>query len=202
MDKFLLFTTGGGSADPMNWSSNEASVYSANDLRGIKPTSASTLEVFFSTQNGNEVVILTIVNGSHSKVMKSIINTILSSKESLIPIADVDNNRFVNKNINGVSIKSQETYIQSLTGNSRTKIVIEKSNYSSCLIANTHSADVTCGLELHDGSTYTYLMKAIIIPSATTLKLESDEISFDNSVYDLYATSNHASGLLTFTFNY
>ena len=45
-------------------------------------------------------------------------------------------------------------------------------------------------------------IKTISIPTASTLRLESDEISFDNSTYDLYATSSHSSGLLTFTFNY
>ena len=73
---------------------------------------------------------------------------------------------------------------------------------TSCLIANTHSSAVTCSLELYDGSTYTYIIKTISIPTASTLRLESDEISFDNSTYDLYATSGNASGLLTFTFNY
>ena len=27
MDKFLLFTTGGGSADPLNWTNDEAALY-------------------------------------------------------------------------------------------------------------------------------------------------------------------------------
>ena len=36
MNKWLLFTTGGGSADPINWDGGEAALYSANDLKHIK----------------------------------------------------------------------------------------------------------------------------------------------------------------------
>ena len=40
------------------------------------------------------------------------------------------------------------------------------------------------------------------IPAKNTLKLEDDEISFDDVTYDLYATSGDSGGQLTFTFNY
>ena len=40
------------------------------------------------------------------------------------------------------------------------------------------------------------------IPAKVSLKLEKDEISFDNSTYNLYATSGDSGGQLTFTFNY
>ena len=61
MNKFLLFTTGGGFSDPMNYDSSETALYSVSDLKGIKPTSKSNIEMLFKTVNGNEVVTLTIV---------------------------------------------------------------------------------------------------------------------------------------------
>jgi hypothetical protein len=203
MNKYLLFTTGGGSADPMNWDSSEASLYSVSDLKGIKPASVSTIDLFFHTQNGNEIVTLTITNGSHAKVIKSITTAISTGTQYLVSIADVDNNMFISKHINGVSIKAQETYIQTLTNNSRTKIDVPRSSYSSCMIANVDGTDaVNLTLELYDGSTYTSLLSTLSIPADNTLKLEKDEISFDNSTYDLYATSGDSGGKLTFTFNY
>ena len=102
----------------------------------------------------------------------------------------------------GVELKSIRNYILSLTGNSRTTVPVPKGNIKSLLAANTDTGVVTLTLELYDGSTYTHLCKAIQIPNGTTLKLESDEISFDDSVYSLHATSSSSSGLLTLTFNY
>ena len=56
----------------------------------------------------------------------------------------------INKNINGVSIKAQETYIQTLTNNSRTKISVTRSHYNSCMIANIDGTDaVDLTLELY-----------------------------------------------------
>jgi len=203
MDKYLLFTTGGGSADPMEWSRDEAAIYSAKDLRGIKPASKSTIDLFFNTQEGNEVVTLTVVNGSHSKVMQSIISAISFNDKSLVVIADVDGGKFVDRNINGVSIKSQTHYIQTLTDNSRTAIATPRGIWSSCMITNIDGTDaVDLTLELYDGVTFTKLLSTISIPADTTLKLEGDEISFDYPTYRLQATSGDSGGQLTFVFNY
>jgi len=216
--------------------------------------------------------------------MTSITNAVEKSNQSTISIADIDANRFVNSNIYGVNIKSQETFTQTLTDNAKTKINTTNSNYSSCLITNTdgHAVTVTLKLvsqvgsditdttinaaeaeaastssvtlnvdntvptndlilneriyksdgtffgvatswtdaspdtivfsggienaigdgdDLYTGTRYT-LLNAISIPANTVLKLESDEISFDDTKYDLYAYSSNASGYLTFTFNY
>jgi hypothetical protein len=289
MAKFLLFTTGGGSADPLNWSSDEAALYSTDELKGMKPASSRSIDLFFETTYGKEVVTLGIKNSTHASVMGSIA-TALNSTQATVTIADVDNSVFCSPNIIGVDITSQETFCQTLTSNDKTKINALRSNYSSCLVANMHSVAVTLdlylasqvgtditsttvlaaeteaastssvtltvdtvnatadaflnervytvgadlgllgartfvgictavnstteivfagGLEvaisnnqvLHTGTRYN-LLKTLSIPTASTLKLESDEISFDNSIYDLYAVSSNASGLLTFVFNY
>ena len=143
MEKFLLFTTGGGSSDPLNWSSDEAALYSTSELKGMKPASSRSIDLFFETTYGKEVVTLGIKNSMHSSCMRSIANA-LNSNQAVVTIADVDAALFCSPYIHSVSIVSQETYIQSLTGNSRTKIAVSRSNYSSCLIANTHSSAVTC----------------------------------------------------------
>ena len=48
-EKYLLFTTGGGSADPLNWDSSEAAIYSSKDFKGMKPSSGRSLDLFFVT---------------------------------------------------------------------------------------------------------------------------------------------------------
>jgi hypothetical protein len=204
MKKWLLFTNGGGSSDPLNWDSSEAALYSSEDLKTIKPGGPRTLDLIFETgDNNKEIVTLKIKNKSHTKVLSSIANAIEKSNQSVISIADVDGNRFISKDVYGVSIKAQETYIQTLTGNSRTQLNVSRSRCSSCMVANIDGSDaVDLTLELYDGTTYTKLLSTVSIPADTTLKLESDEISFDNSTYDLYATSGDSGGQLTFTFNY
>ena len=202
MDKFLLFTTGGCSANVMGLDSNEVALYNSADLRTIKPTSKSTLDLKFRGNKGEETVTLNIKGGSHTSVMRSIAEA-LENTNYVITIADVDTNNFIDVNIVGCTIRSQQTYIQTLTGNSRTQLSIPTGNIESCMICNIDGTDaVDLSLELHDGSTYTSLLSTISIPTDNTLKLESDEISFDNSVYNLYATSGDANGQLTFTFNY
>ena len=202
MNKWLLFTTGGGSADPINWDGGEAALYSANDLKHIKPNGPTTLDLVFQIGKHIEVVTLGIKNRSHSKVISAIANAIEKSNQSVISIADLDGNRFISPSVYSVSL-SMQTYIQTLANNTRTLIQVPRGNYNSCLVANTDaSADVQLTLELHDGSTYTTLFSKINIPVESTLKLETDEISFDNNTYNLYATSSDADGQLTFTFNY
>ena len=282
MEKFLLFTTGGGSADPLNWSSDEAALYSVSELKGIKPASSRSIDLFFDTIRGEEIVTLGIKNSTHSACMASIVSA-LNSNQRLITVADVDSAKFCSPYIYSVKITSQETYVQKITGNTKTKINTPKGSYSSCLITNTDaSADVTVKLylasqvgsditdtgtnanesdnaattssvtltvdgttatsdvflneqvwksdgtlfgtctafnsgteivfgngieqilannaDLHVGTRYT-LFNNLAIPANVTLKLESDEISFDNVNYDLYVVSGDADGQLTFTFN-
>jgi len=282
MEKFLLFTTGGGSADPLNWSSDEAALYSTSELKGMKPASSRSIDLFFETTYGKEIVTLGIKNSTHAACMRSIA-TALNSNQVVIPIADVDGGQFCSPYIYSVNLSSQETYCQSLIANTKTKISVVRSNYSSCLVANTHGGTVTLDLylasqvgtditdtksevngvfakglttavaidtgisaatsdmflnervyksdgtfvgvctvftsaasitfggglevaladdvDLYTGTRYT-LIKTVSIPTASSLKLESSEILFDDSTFNLYAKSNNASGLLTFTFNY
>ncbi len=202
MSKFLLFTTGGGSSSIMNLDSSEVALYNSVDLRTIKPSGKAAIDLFFNTTKGTEVVTLKIRAGKHGMAMRSIAEAI-NSEGNIIKVADVDTNTFIDECILGVTIKAQENYIQTLTNNSRTKLSVLRDNYNSCIIANIDGTDaVACTLELYDGTTYTKLLDQVSIPAKTTLKLEANEIGFDDSTYDLYATSGDSGGQLTFTFNY
>ena len=71
------------------------------------------------------------------------------------------------------------------------------------MIANVDGTDaVACTLELYDGAAYTNLLHQLSIPAKSTLVLEQNEISFDNVMYTLHATSGDSGGQLNFTFNY
>ena len=141
MEKYLLFTTGDGSADPLNWDSGEASLYSVSDFKSIKPSSPRTLDLFFSSDKGTEIVTLNIDNGSHVRVMQAISSAIVNSSQSIVTIADVDNTRFVNKSIYGVSIKTGATLV---TGTDHSKIALTHSP-ASITLCSVHASNAAVG---------------------------------------------------------
>ena len=60
-------------------------------------------------------------------------------------------------------------------------------NIKTMTIANTYSAAITVDLYLrNEGGDIYYIFKSLSIPNGQTLKLESDEVSFDNTIYNFY----------------
>ena len=102
MERFLLFTNGGGSSDQLNWSKDEAALYPVSKFLGIRPTSSNTLDLYFADGG---VVTLDIRNKSHVKIMTTIGTTIATSTQPVIVIADVDNSKFLSKEIYGCTIQ-------------------------------------------------------------------------------------------------
>ena len=281
----LLFSDGLGHDN--DWGNSNFVVFPFHTLRGIKSKGKNSFELYFNdkaTLSSPATVTLSIENGKHNDVTNAIFKSVLDDRTAITTIADVGNSIYAHKDIYGVSIKSLETFTQTLTNNAKTKINTTNSNYSSCLITNTHSSAVSITLklvsqvgsditdttinaaeaeavstssvtlnvdgtvptndlvlseriyksdgtffgvatswtdaspdtivfsrgienaianddDLYTGTRYT-LLNAVSIPANTVLKLESDEISFDDTKYNLYAYSGDGSGYLTFTFNY
>ena len=106
MSKFLLFTTGGGSASIMNLDSSEVALYNSVDLRTVKPSGKAALDLFFNTTKGTEIVTLKIKAGKHGIVMRSIAEA-LNSEGNIMKIADVDTNTFIDECVLGVTIRAQ-----------------------------------------------------------------------------------------------
>ena len=106
-EKYLLFTSGGGSTDPLNWSRDEAALYPVSKFLGIRPGSYSTLDLFFDSGSGTqEKVILKIKNGTHIKVMAAIANAIEVNKNGVISVIDMDSDRRLDPAIYGVTLTS------------------------------------------------------------------------------------------------
>jgi len=101
MEKYLLFTTGGGTSDPLNWSKDEAALYPVSKFNGVRPNGPRGLTLYFE---GGSTVKLGIKNGFHTKIMTAIGTAIGTSSSSVIAIADVDGGRFINSNIYSVTI--------------------------------------------------------------------------------------------------
>lgn len=60
------------------------------------------------------------------------------------------------------------------------------SRINSITIANIHSADAVVDLFLANSTDNYYIFKNLVLPSGTTLKMEGDEVSFDNKIFNLY----------------
>ena len=60
------------------------------------------------------------------------------------------------------------------------------SRINSMTIANIHSGDATVDLFLANSTDNYYIFKNLVIPSGQTLKMDSDEVSFDNKIFNLY----------------
>ena len=60
-------------------------------------------------------------------------------------------------------------------------------NIKSMTIANVHSSSATIDLYLkNEAGTIYYIIKALVLSNGSTLKLDGDEVSFNNKLYDLY----------------
>lgn len=61
------------------------------------------------------------------------------------------------------------------------------SKINSMTIANIHSGSATVDLYLKNaGGTVYYIFKVLVLPVGQTLKLEGNEVSFDNKIYGLW----------------
>lgn len=209
MDKYLLFSTGAvvDYSDLETTPIDSIVVFNSKHLSRLELTSVDTLTLTFFDEE-KSIINLKIKGGKHGLVIQSICNAIRNSVDSVVVIADVDNDVFVNSNINGVKIKTRSplvNYVQTLTNTVKTKINVPRTGYKSCMISNLDTVNaVSITLELFNikEATYTKFLSTVAIPINTTLKLDKDEIYFDNSTHELHATSGDADGQLTFTFNH
>ena len=136
-NKYLLFSTGGGSSDPLNWDSSEAALYNVQNFEGMKPSSARTIDMFFKTSKGREIVTLNVKNGSHIRVMTAIGNSLVAGKHAIVPVVDVNNGNFIHKDVYGATIKSYTLATQSLSGTTHAKINLDHTPTSITLSATS-----------------------------------------------------------------
>ena len=203
MERFLLFTTGVALETPLSLTHDDVAVFNSKSLAKMEVKSPDVLTLTFNVDGRRSLVDLQIKGGQHASVIQSISNAVRNGTESVIAIADVDNNIFAHPSIVGVTILTKHTYVQNLTGNSRTLVELPYAGYRSCLIANVKGSGVVAiTLELYDGTTYYKFLDQINLLAKTTLVLDENEISFDEKTYSLYATSSDSSGNLTLTFNF
>ena len=185
MEKFLLFTDGGGGSDPLNWSQNEAILLSSKDLISIKAHDLRSLQLTFTST----VVILTIKNGSHAAVMKSIASAIAST-QTVITIANLETNVFVHASVLGAKMTNTDVlYYNKIANATQVNVVpinTKTSKLRSMTLCNIHSGAATVTVFLSNSTDNWYIIKDVAMPVGSTLKLDSDELDYDGSVFNLY----------------
>ena len=185
----MYFSTGDGAN-----ASGEAYAAPVNRLRRILPVSATALDLLFENESGSvDTVRLTIGSNKHKIVINSINNKIIDSGRvgSIITICDPDNSLFVNTNVTDCVIYADPIISYSkITGATQVKIIdlgAKVKPIKSMSLANIHDSDsVSVAVFLANPTDNWYILKNVVIPFATTLILDGDEIDYTTSLFNLY----------------
>ena len=181
-EKYLLFTSKTGNYkttdnvyDPLTWTNTEAVLYPVSTLLGMKPASATTIDMSFNNNGRISTVILDIKNGNHVKVMSIIGNTIATSSQSIITVADTIGHIFIHKDIYGATIKNNPIlYYQKIADATQVNIIpinTKPQALSSMTLANIHSGDASVTVFLANSTDNWYIIKDVVIPTGSTLKI-------------------------------
>ena len=100
-DKYLFFSTGEGTSNPLAWKKEYSGLYPVSKFSGIRPKDSTTLVLYFEE---GTTVELGIRNGLHGKIMKTIGDVISNSEKGVIVIADFDGGRFIEHGIQSVTL--------------------------------------------------------------------------------------------------
>ena len=223
MEKFLLFSTGGGGDDPLNLNGSEFATYKSSNLITMRPSSIRTIDLHFKSEDGGvDVVTLGIKGGHHNKVMRAISTAIATQTNTnpVIAVADMDGYRFIDNSIWKVSIKHQ--YVDVLKHSATTHIEIpinSSAKIQSISFANTHASttsalsvwitditggDITAtGSFVNNGSGYstTIRSKAIVVDGTNAtndLFLNERVYKNDGTFFGVVTTVGSTTGI---TFN-
>jgi len=184
----LLFSTGEG--HDSGWLSTHSRAYPVSMLRSIKPYGKNTLNLFFTKEDFEDVISLSIENGKHMEVSGSIWSIAGDSSYSAVVIADVAAQTFVSPNINGVTLQSDPILYYNKIANATQVNVIpintKTKRLRSMTLCNIHSGAATVTVFLSNSTDNWYIIKDVVIPVGSTLKLESDELDYDGDIFNLY----------------
>ena len=199
-EKYLLFTTKKGDYlttdnvfDDHDWSEADAVIYPSYLFLGMKPKTATTIEMSFKDMKGRgvNIVTLNIKNGNHVKIMNVISAAVANSSQAIITIADTLGHVFIHKDLYGCTIKNSTPilYYEKIANATQVNIIpinTKLDKLTSMTLANIHSGDATVQVFLANSADNWYIIKDVVIPTGSTLKLEADELDYDGDIFNLY----------------
>ena len=80
-------------------------------------------------------------------------------------------------------------YYNKITNSTQVKIIdigTKTEKLTSMTLANIHSADASVTVFLANSTDNWYIIKDVVMPTGSTLKLESDELDYDAETFNLY----------------
>ena len=186
-DTLLLFSTGEG--HDSGWLSTHARAYPVSMLKSTKPYGKNTLNLFFAKEDFEDIVSLSIENGKHVEVSRAIYQATYDDASAVV-VADVGNQDFVNPSIYGVTLQSDPVlYYNKIANATQVNLIpinTKTKRLNSMTLCNIHSAAATVQVFLSNSTDNWYIIKDVVIPVGSTLKLESDELDYDGDTFNLY----------------
>ena len=188
----LLFSDGLGHDN--DWGNSNFVVFPFHTLRGIKSKGKNSLELYFNdkaTLSSPATVTLSIENGKHNEVTNAIFKSVLDDRTAITTVADVGSSTYAHRDIYGVTVKNSTPvlYYEKITNSTQVKIIdinTKTEKLTSMTLANIHSSAATVQVFLANSVDNWYIIKDVVIPTGSTLKLESDELDYDADVFNLY----------------
>ena len=184
----LLFSTGEG--HDSGWLSTHARAYPVSMLKSMKPYGKNTLNLFFKDGDFEDIISLSIENGTHVDISRAIWDRASDEDVSALVVADVGNQEFINPSIYGVTLKNEPAlYYGKITNATQVNLIpinTKTKRLKSMTLCNIHSADATATVFLSNPTDNWYIIKDVVIPVGSTLKLDSDELDYDGDIFNLY----------------
>ena len=187
-DTLLLFSTGEG--HDSGWLSTHSRAYPVSMLKSIKPYGKNTLNLFFAKGDFEDIISLSIENGKHVEVSRSIYQATNDVSISAIVIADVANQDFVSPHVYGVSLQRDPIlYYNKITDSTQVNLIpinTKTKRLNSMTLCNIVTVPATVTVFLSNPTDNWYIIKDVVVPVGSTLKLESNELDYDGDIFNLY----------------
>jgi len=186
-DTLLLFSTGEG--HDSGWLSTHARAYPVSMLKSTKPYGKNTLNLFFAKGDFEDIISLSIDNGKHVEVSRALYQATYADVSAVV-VADVGSQDFVNPSIHGVTLQSDPVlYYNKIANATQVNLIpinTKTKRLNSMTLCNIHSGAATVTVFLSNSTDNWYIIKDVVIPVGSTLKLESDELDYDGDIFNLY----------------
>ena len=95
-------------------------------------------------------------------------------------------NTFINISGNSATNLIGKLFVKNTDNNKYTVDPVDARTIKNMLICNTHATNsVRVDLTIYDDSNNYLILKKVTIPNGATLSLDSDQVAFDNNLYQM-----------------
>ena len=202
MERYLYFRT--QATDASDDGTSDSACFPASSLIGMQPTGDSVLTMYFSVDSIKSSVVLNLTTANtHITAIQAITHSITTGRSftnnkylpAVIIVANDDSGGTEYLEGSGIAscgtIKhtSSVLYYNKITNSTQVNVIpinTKTQALTSMTLANIHSGDASVTVFISNPTDNWYIIKDVVIPTGTTLKLEADELDYDGDVFNLY----------------